>query len=237
VLRGDVIMANKPTAINEALSNAGVVVQIVEAPKAEYILQISEAQQIDKVVEMFSDGEATIGDGEELVTKSALVLGKVLMPDAGVACTYAKWGVVRGVWLRKFMAFNPHASEESAQKAWERQVKRVTREMPDVKKPSAPKASAVQMSEKRAKEKAELSAMLDSQLEEKLAAYKAADKFTKASAVKAEIVARANKANEGIEAEVKSARELIAKQVKLCSDLDLLNEISNMLPAIVMQAI
>jgi len=230
-------MANKPTAINEALSNAGVVVQIVEAPKAEYILQISEAQQIDKVVEMFSDGEATIGDGEELVTKSALVLGKVLMPDAGVACTYAKWGVVRGVWLRKFMAFNPHASEESAQKAWERQVKRVTREMPDVKKPSAPKASAVQMSEKRAKEKAELSAMLDSQLEEKLAAYKAADKFTKASAVKAEIVARANKANEGIEAEVKSARELIAKQVKLCSDLDLLNEISNMLPAIVMQAI
>ena len=218
-------MANKPTAINEALSNAGIVVQIVEAPKAEYVLQISEAQQIDKVVEMFSDGEATIGDGEELVTKSALVLGKVLMPDAGVACTYAKWGVVRGVWLRKFMAFNPHASEESAQKAWERQVKRVTREMPDVKKPSAPKASAVQMSEKRAKEKAELSAMLDSQLEEKLAAYKAADKFTKASAVKAEIVARANKANEGIEAEVKSARELIAKQVKLCSDLDLLNEI------------
>ena len=49
-------------------------------------------------------------------------------------------------------------------------------------------------------------------------------------------MARANKANEGIEAEVKSARELIAKQVKLCSDLDLLNEISNMLPAIVMQA-
>ena len=222
---------------NEVVEANQVVIQMVEAPKAEYVLQISEAQQIDKVVEMFSDGEATIGDGEELVTKSALVLGKVLMPDAGVPCTYAKWGVVRGVWLRKFMAFNPHASEESAQKSWERQVKRVTREMPDVKKPSAPKAAAVAMSEKRAKEKAELSAMLDSQLEEKLAAYKAADNFSKASAVKAEIKARASNANKGFESEIKSARELIAKQVKLCSDLDLLNEISNMLPAIVMQAI
>ena len=53
-------MANKPNAVE-----SNVVVQIVEAPKAEYVLQISEAQQIDKVVEMFSDGEATIGDGEE----------------------------------------------------------------------------------------------------------------------------------------------------------------------------
>ena len=225
-------MANKPSAVE---ANQ-VVIQMVEAPKAEYVLQISEAQQIDKVVELFSDGETTIGDGEEMVTKSALVLGKVLLPDAGVPCTYAKWSVVRAAYMRKYMAFNPHASEDSTQKTWERLVKRTLREMPDIKKPSAPEKSAVKMSEKRAKEKAELSAMLDSQLEEKLAAYKAADNFAKASAVKAEIKARTVEANKGFESEIKSARELIAKQVKLCSDLDLLNEISNMLPSLVMQA-
>jgi flagellar biosynthesis GTPase FlhF len=216
---------------NEVL-DSNVVVQIVEAPKAEYVLQIVESKQIDQVVELFSDGEATIAEGDDDLQKSALILGKVLMPDAGVPCTYAKWNVIRSTWLRKYAGFNPHASEDTAQKAWERQVRRVQKEMPDVKKPSAPSKAAVAVSEKRAKQKAELEAMLDSQLADRLAAYKANDNFTEANKVKAEIKRREKEANAGIEEEVKSAREVVIKQIKLCGDLDLLNQISDMLPSL-----
>ena len=212
--------------------DANVVIQIVEAPKAEYVLQIAESKQIDHVVELFSDGEATIAEGDDDLQKSALILGKVLVPDAGVPCTYAKWNVIRSTWLRKYAGFNAHASEESAQKAWERQIKRVSKEMPDIKKPSAPSKAAQVVSEKRAKSKAELEAMLDSQLSERLAAYKANDNFTEANKVKVEIKRREKEANAGIEEEVKSAREVVIKQIKLCGDIELLNNISEMLPSL-----
>jgi len=216
---------------NEVL-DASVVIQMVEAPKAEYLVSVSEAQQIDQVVELFSDGEATIAEGDDDLQKSALILGKVLVPDAGVPCTYAKWNVIRSTWLRKYAGFNPHASEDTAQKAWERQIKRVAKEMPDVKKPSAPSKAAVAVSEKRAKQKAELEAMPDSLLDDRLAAYKAVDNFTEANKVKAEIKRRQADANKGIEVEVKNARECVIKQIKLCSDIDLLNQISEMLPSL-----
>lgn len=216
---------------NEVL-DASVVIQMVEAPKAEYLVSVGEAQQLDQVVELFSDGEATIAEGDDDLQKSALILGKVLVPDAGVPCTYAKWTVIRATWLRKYSGFNPHASDESAQKAWERQVRRVQKEMPDVVKPKAPSSAAVKVSEKRAKQLAELKAMPDSLLSDRLAAYKAVDNFTEANKVKAEIKRRQADANKGIEEEVKSARECVIKQIKLCGDIDLLNQISDMLPTL-----
>ena len=221
-------MATKPTQVSQE-----VVVQVVEAPKAEYVLQISESQQLDKVVELFSDGESTIAEGDDGVQKSALILGKVLMPDAQVPCTYAKWNVVRQTWLRKYMAFNSHASEESAQKAWERQVRRVQKEMPDVKKPSAPTVSAQKMSEKRKAEVEMLKRLDDNQLVDLLASYKNQDNFTKANGVKAEMKRRNADTDKVIKNELNELRALIVKQVKSATDLDLLREVSAMLPALV----
>jgi hypothetical protein len=219
-------MANKPNQVVDA----NVVVQIVEAPKAEYVLQISESQQIDQVVELFSDGEATIAEGDEGLQKSALILGRVLLPDAQVPCIYAKWNVIRSTWLRKYMAFNAHASEESAQKAWERQVRRVQKEMPDVVKPSAPSASAQKMSEKRKAEVEMLGKLDDDQLVDLLVAYKNQDNFTKAKTVQAEMKRRTADTDKVVKNELNELRAHVVKQIKSATNLELLREISAMLP-------
>jgi hypothetical protein len=220
-------MATKPTAVSSE-----VVVQIVEAPKAEYSLLTTEAQQLDICVELFSDGEATIAEGDDGVQRSALILGKVLLPDASVPCTYAKWTTIRSTWLRKYMAFNAHASEESAQKAWERQVRRTQKEMPDLKKPSAPSASAQKMSEKRKAEVEMLGKLDDDQLVDLLVAYKNQDNFTKANVVKAEMKRRNAGAEQVVKNELNALRAEIVKQVKFATDMDLLREVSAMLPRV-----
>jgi len=217
---------------NQVLPN-DVVIQVVEAPKADHVLLISEAQQLDICVELFSDGEATIAEGDEGLQKSALILGKVLLPDPQVPCTYAKWNVTRQTWLRKYMAFNSHASEESAQKAWERQVRRVQKEMPDLVKPKAPSTSAVKMSEKRKAEQEMLSRLDDDQLVDMLVAYKNQDNFTKAKVVQAEMKRRNSDAESEVNAERKALREHIRKQIAQTMDIELLREVSAMLPALV----
>jgi len=218
-------MATKPTQVSNE-----VVVQIVEAPKAEHELHISEAQQLDICVELFSDGESTIAEGDEGIQKSALILGRVLLPDVSVPCTYAKWNVVRSTWLRKYMAFNSHASEESAQKAWERQVRRTQKEMPDLVKPKAPTASAQKMSEKRKAEVEMLGKLDDDQLVDLLVAYKNQDNFSKANVIKAEMKRRNAGQEQAVKNELNELRSLIVKQVKSATDMELLRQVSAMLP-------
>jgi hypothetical protein len=216
-------MANKANQVVDS----NVVVQIVEAPKAEYVISVPEAQQIDSIVEKFIEADEMLFEGDSLMQITAKALAKVL----GSAPTYAQWNTVKQMWCRKYMGQVPQANEESTQKQWERLVKRMAKEV-GLAKPSAPSKAAVAVSEKRAKQKAELEAMLDSQLADRLAAYKANDNFTEANKVKAEIKRREKEANAGIEEEVKSAREVVIKQIKLCGDIDLLNQISEMLPSL-----
>jgi hypothetical protein len=220
-------------ATNKAPVVSDVVVQIVEAPKAEYVVQLGEAKHLDTCVELFSDGEATIAEGDDDVQKSALILGKVLLPDASVQPTYAKWTTIRGTWLRKYMAFNSHASEESAQKAWERLIRRAQKEMPDLKKPSAPSAAAQKMSEKRKAEVEMLGKLDDNQLVDLLVAYKNQDNFTKAKTVQAEMKRRNSDAESEINSERKALREQIRKQIAQTADIELLKRVSAMLPKLV----
>jgi hypothetical protein len=211
---------------NEVL-DSNVVVQIVEAPKAEYVVSVSEAQQIDSIVEKFIEADELLFEGDSLMQITAKALAKVL----GSAPTYAQWNTVKQMWSRKYMGQVPQANEESTQKQWERLAKRMAKEV-GLAKPSAPSKAAVAVSEKRAKQKAELEAMPDSLLSDRLAAYKAVDNFTEANKVKAELKRRQADANKGIEVEVKNARECVIKQIKLCSDIELLNQISEMLPSL-----
>jgi hypothetical protein len=217
----------KPNQVVES----NVVVQIVEAPKAEYVVSVAEAQQIDIVVEKFIEADELLFEGDTLMETTSKALAKLL----GSAPSYAQWNTVKLLWCRKYMGRIPQANDESTQKCWERLVKRMTKET-GLAKPSAPAKAAVAMSEKRAKQKAELEAMLDNQLEEKLAAYKAADNFTQANAVKAEINRRQKESNKGKEDEVKTMRDQIIKQIKITADLTLLSKVSAMLPKVVMQA-
>jgi hypothetical protein len=179
---------------------------------------------------LFSEGEKTIAEGDDDLQKSALILGKVLLPDPSIPCTYAKWNVIRSTWLRKYMAWNSHASEDSAQKAWERQVRRVQKEMPEVVKPKAPTVSAQKMSEKRKAEVEMLGQLDDDQLVDLLVAYKNQDNFTKANVVKAEMKRRNSDTDKAVKNELNELRALIVKQVKSATDMGLLREVSAMLP-------
>lgn len=214
---------------NQVVSD--VVVQIVEAPKAEYVVSVGEAQQIDTIVEKFIEADELLFEGDSLLETTSKALAKLL----GSAPTYAQWNTVKQMWVRKYMGKIPQANEDSTQKCWERLAKRMAKET-GLTKPNAPAKAAQAMSEKRAKQKAELEAMLDNQLSERLAAYKAADNFTQANAVKAEIKRREKESNKGKEDEVKAMREQVIKQIKITADLSLLAKVSDLLPKVVMQA-
>jgi hypothetical protein len=97
-------------------------------------------------------------------------------------------------------------------------------------KPAKPTKDGQRMAGKREEEKKVLMGMVDSQLEELLAAYKADDEFAKASKVKAEIKRRDEESNKaGIEL-AKEMRADIIKRIKLVTDLGLLAQIQDVLP-------
>ena len=90
-------MANKSAVVSD------VVVQIVEAPKAEYVVSVGEAQQIDTIVEKFIEADELLFEGDSLMQTTAKALGKLF----GVAPTYAQYMTIRQMWIRKYMAQMP----------------------------------------------------------------------------------------------------------------------------------
>ena len=114
-------MANKPTVVSQALIEAEVIT--AEAPKAEYVVSINEAQQIDLTVEKFIEADELLFEGDVLLENTARALAKLF----GVNPSYAQWNTVRQMWIRKYMGKIPQATEESTQKCWERLTKRIDR--------------------------------------------------------------------------------------------------------------
>lgn len=224
-------MANKPkNEVVDSLVQAGVI-QSVEAPKAEYVVSIADAQQIDTIVEKFIEADELLFEGDSLMQTTAKAMGKLF----GIAPTYAQYMTIRQMWIRKYMAQMPSSSEEATQKHWERLFKRVNKET-GLDKPKAPSKAAVKMSEKRKAEVEMLKQLDDGQLVELLAAYKAEDNFTKANVVKKEIKDRNKSADDVVNAERKELREQIRKQLAQTTDIELLRKVSAMLPKLVMQA-
>jgi hypothetical protein len=219
-------MANKPTAVSNALIEAEVIT--AEAPKAEYVVSINEAQQIDLTVEKFIEADELLFEGDVLLENTARALAKLF----GVNPSYAQWNTVRQMWIRKYMGKIPQATEESTQKCWERLTKRMAK-LTGLEKPKAPSKAAVQMSAKRAEDLAKLQAMTDDNLVSALAGFVNAQDFTKANEIKKEINRRTKEQNKGKEDEVKAMREQIVKQVKQTADIELLRKVSAMLPKLV----
>jgi type II secretory ATPase GspE/PulE/Tfp pilus assembly ATPase PilB-like protein len=207
------------TKINE------VAVQLVQAPKAEYVLSLDQAGFIDQVVDRVLQSEDHAFEADLGMEKAAMMMAEVM----GTNPTYAEWEAKRSAYVRKYMSRKPNANEESAERAWQRLAKRMDKEC-GLAKPPKPTKDGQRMANKRDEEKKVLESMVDSQLEQLLAAYKAEDEFTKANKVKAEIKRRSDEANKGLIEYAKELRADIAKRIKVVTDVELLEEIQSMLP-------
>jgi hypothetical protein len=205
-----------------------VVVQLVEAPKAEYVLSLDMAQLIDQVVDRVLASEDAAFEADLGMEKSAMMMAQVM----GTEPTYAEWEAKRLAYVRKYMSRKPNANQESADRAWSRLAKRMEKEC-GLTKPAKPSAEAQRKASKRDEEKKVLESMVDSQLEQLLAAYKAEDEFAKAGKVKAELKRRSDEANKGQIEYAKELRADIAKRIKIVTDVALLEEIQAMLPELV----
>jgi hypothetical protein len=217
-------MANKKPVVT-ALENAGVVVQLVEAPKAEFVLTLDMADKVDQIVDRVLSSEDHAFEADLGMEKSAMMLAELL----GTAPTYACWEATRLAWVRKYLNRKPNANEDSADRAWSRLAKRMEKET-GLTKPAKPSAEAQRKASKRDEEKKALQGLVDSQLEQMLAAYKADDEFAKASKIKAEMKRRSDEANKDMIDTAKEMRADIVKRIKLVTDTRLLGTILDMLP-------
>ena len=207
------------TKINE------VVVQLVQAPKAEYVLSLDDASRIDQVVDRVLQSEDHAFEADLGMEKSAMMMAEVMGTDP----TYIEWEAKRLAWVRKYMSRKPNANDESADRAWSRLAKRMEKEVA-LTKPAKGSGDAKRKADKRDEEKKVLESMVDSQLEQLLAAYKAEDEFEKAKKVKTEMKRRSDEANKGKLEIAKQLRADIIARLKPVTDCGLLDTILNMLP-------
>jgi type II secretory ATPase GspE/PulE/Tfp pilus assembly ATPase PilB-like protein len=213
-----------PKKQNEVL-DSDVVVQLVEAPKAEYVLSLDMAQLIDQVVDRVLQSEDHAFEADLGMEKSAMMMAQVMGTDP----KYVEWEAKRLAWVRKYMSRKPNANQESADRAWSRLAKRMEKECALVK-PAKGSAESQRKATQRDEEKKVLESMVDSQLEQMLAAYKAQDDFTKANKVKVELKRRSDEANKGQIEIAKQLRADIIARLKPVTDCGLLDTILNMLP-------
>ena len=205
-----------------------VVVQLVEAPKAEFVLTLDMSDKVDQIVDRILQSEDHAFEADLGMEKSAMMLAEVM----GLTPSFAQWEAIRSAWLRKYMGRKPNANEESADRAWQRLAKRMDKEC-GLTKPAKPSAEAQRKAGKREEEKQELRGLVDSELENRLAAYKADDEFAKASKIKAEMKRRDEDRNKDQIEYAKALRADIAKRVKVVTDVTLLEQIQAMLPELV----
>lgn len=219
------IMATKANAVNPVNPFEGVVVQMVEAPKAEFVLSSTQYGDLSQIAEKFLESENLLFEGDVLLSTCGKALAKLL----GTEPTYIAYMAYRASFIKLIMSMQKQANEESAQKKWEDLVKRMTKET-GLEKPKSKSASAQSMSKSRSATAEKLGKMVDSELREALAAFKANDEFKKAIEVRDEITRREKLAGKDQEAIVKELRADIAKRIKLVGDVSVLKKIQAMLP-------
>lgn len=207
------------------VANQDVVVQIVPAPNAEYVLTTDEFGAIGTLLDKVIKAEDDLFEGDLGMEKSALALAKIM----GTEPTYIEWETKRKAYVSGYLVRRKNANEESAERSFQRVAKRMAKEC-GLEKPKAVSASAKSMSAKREKEKAELESMADSVIREQMAAYSANAEFEKAKKMQDELKRRAKEQNKGLEAEIKALRESVIKQIKITTDRALLAKVSAMLP-------
>ena len=197
----------------------------VVAVSDELVLNSKQLALIGTSVKEFIDAEELIFEGDSKKDNVAKAIASVL----GSSPTYAWWELVRTTWESSYMAKYQLANEKSANNAWLDNTKRVKAKYA-LEKPTKNSTDSTRMSEKRAKEKAELEKKTDSVLREEYLAYKADDNLSKATSIKKEIDRREKLAN-GDKLERRKARQsLLASAVKKITDDALLEKLWAQIP-------
>ena len=197
----------------------------VVAVSDELVLNSKQLALIGTSVKEFIDAEELIFEGDSKKDNVAKAIASVL----GSSPTYAWWELVRTTWESSYMAKYQLANEKSANNAWLDNCKRIKAKYA-LEKPAKGSKDSTRMSEKRAKEQAELQSKTDSVLREEYLAYKADDNLSKATSIKKEIDRREKLAN-GDKLERRKARQaLLASAVKKITDDTLLENLWAQIP-------
>jgi len=218
--------------VNGSIAEGSKPAKVISANDTELSLNQKQLATIGESVKATMKADDLEFNASELRDDIATSLSKVL----GTNPSYAFWGLVSDTFVKVYMANNQISNEESAKNAWYRNAKRMEK-LFGLTKPKAPTADASRMSEKRAKEQAELQAKPDSVLREEMLAYKADDDFKKAEKVKAEIDRREKLNKSDLIEQRKAKQALLGKAVKKVEDDALLNQLWELIPQSVKLAV
>lgn len=208
--------------VQQAVSLGNTKPEVVE--NGEVVLTEDNFAKIGTLVNGFIDAERQLFEGDNKMQVCAVGLASYF----GTNPAYAFWVATAKAWQNVYMARNQIANEESAEKAWQRLCKRMSKEC-GLDKPKAPSADATRMSEKRAKEKAEMLAKTDSALLAEMAEYKAKDDFANARKVQQELDRREKDKQKGVADKVKAERDDVVALLKKCTDLATIRKVKALL--------
>lgn len=200
----------------------------VVAVSDELVLNAKQLALLGTSVKEYLDAEELIFEGDTKKDNVAKAIASVL----GSNPTYEWWELVRTTWETSYMAKYQLANEKSANNAWLDNTKRIKAKFA-LEKPAKGSKDSTRMSEKRAKEQAELQAKPDSVIREEILAYKAEDTaqaMAKATKLKAELERR-QKLADGDKTEKRKAKiALLVGAVKKIADDALLDKLWAQIP-------
>ena len=215
-------------------TKSNVVVQVVaeSAKTAQFALPVDHVGLIDKALEGFFKSEKLVFDAQEVARKSAGLVAEVL----GVNPDYAHWMGVRDVTIGRIMAQRSNMSEDNAQKYWDRTICGYLDKEFGLTKPKAVNPEADKKRAQREAKAKKLQGFTDSELLEKAKECAMALEFDKGKEFKAELERRAKESESGLVNQCKEVRGEIVLRLKGCLNLELLEEIRDMLPPVVIKA-
>jgi hypothetical protein len=225
-------MANKPTKVANPFE--GAVVQVVsESTKtAKFALPVEQLSIIDSALEGFFEADSMVFDAKTIMRKSAGGIAKVL----GIAPTYAHWMGVRDVTIGRMMAMRSSMSEDTAKTYWEKVIGGALKAEFHLEKPKSGGAEAQKKRLQREAEAKKYEKFTDSQLLEKAKECASNLDFDGGKKFKAEIERRNKENNAGLIEECKVVRGEIVSRLRGVLNLELLEEIRDMLPEVVIKA-
>ena len=188
-------------------------------------VDVVDSVGIGRVVELFAQGEDDIFAGETKVRNSANGMAKIL----GDSPSYDYWENCRKAFELAYRAKYPKFNEETANKAWTRIAKVMEKEF-GLSKPKAPSKAAQGMSEKRAKEKAHMESLVDSQLHEAIAGFVQLGNFSEAAKYQNEVKRRDKIAGKSSDEAFKLERKLISRCIWKITDPARIAEIRALIP-------
>ena len=225
-------MATKPNKVANPFE--GVVVEVVaeSAKTAQFSLPVAQLSLIDDALEGFFKADSMVFNAKEIMRKSAGNIAKVL----GINPDYAFWMGVRDTTIGRMMAMKSNMSEETAKSYWEKVICGALKAEFQLEKPKSVSAEAEKKRLQREAKAKKMQGYTDSELLEKATELGKALEFDKAKEFKAELDRRAKESESGLVNQCKQVRGEIVLRLKGCLNLELLEEIRDMLPPVVIKA-